>query len=335
MPDDLTAQPERRRVGPFDPDLLVGSTDAEILQGFIDLVRSWRGEEQGRALQLRAADVAVLVAILGTDSAEIERRLVASTACSPGLARRGRRLLLARVGVLALGLVAVPNIWDARIVADQALVEPTPEVAAATVVRSTALRGSPDQVDRASQASQPDADRADVASSMPVEDPSTPQAEPLVEEAEGVGDVPPVPAAATVPAGAEAIVAIPSVGIELPVVLGGQSVIDQGLVAHYTAPGWEEPVPAGAPGTYWLAAHATTHGAPFGSLHELDVGAEIRLDTGSQTFVYTVTSTQVTGLYPGDEIMYGTDPTAPVILLQTCVDDTRRLLVHGTLTATT
>jgi LPXTG-site transpeptidase (sortase) family protein len=128
-------------------------------------------------------------------------------------------------------------------------------------------------------------------------------------------------------------VTIASVGIELPVFLGGQSVIDQGLVTHYTAPGWEDPVWPGAPGTYWLAAHATTHGAPFGSLPDLAAGAEIRLDTGTQTFTYTVTSTQITGLYPGDDLMYGIDPTAAVILLQTCIDDTRRLLVHGTLTA--
>ena len=64
------------------------------------------------------------------------------------------------------------------------------------------------------------------------------------------------------------------------------------------------------------------------------VGAEVRVTTSGQTFVYTVTSTEVTGLQPGDAAVYGTDPTAAVILLQTCVDATRRFLVHGTLTAT-
>lgn len=167
-----------------------------------------------------------------------------------------------------------------------------------------------------------------------MEAPSAPLVDAPVEEVEGVNDPLAVPPLATVPAEAEAIVAIASVGIDLPVVLGGQSVIDRGVVAHYTAPGWEEPVPPGSPGTYWLAAHATTHGAPFKSLPDVAVGAEIRVDTGSQTFVYTVTSAQVTGLYPGDDLMYGTDPTASVILLQTCIDDTRRLLVHGTLTDT-
>jgi LPXTG-site transpeptidase (sortase) family protein len=328
MPVELPARPDRRRVAPFDPGLLVGSTDAEVLQGFVDLVRAWRGEKQGRALPLRGSDVAALVAILGTDSAEVERRLVAATACSPGLARHGRRLLLASVGVLALGLVAAPHIGGASTAAEQAQVVSGPEVAAATVVRSTPFRGSPAQMERAGQVGV-DAERA-----IAVEDLSAPPAGALVEEVEPVHEVPAAPAPATVPAGAEAVVAIASVGLELPVVLGGQSVIDQGHVAHYTAPGWEDPVPAGAPGTYWLAAHATTHGAPFRSLPDVAVGAEIRLDTGSQTFLYTVTSTQVTGLYPGDDLMYGTDPTASVILLQTCIDDTRRLLVHGTLTAT-
>lgn len=328
MPVELPGRPDRRRVAPFDPGLLVGSTDAEVLQGFVDLVRAWRGERQGRALPLRGSDVAALVAILGTDSAEVERRLLAATACSPGLARHGRRLLLASVGVLALSLVAAPHLGGASTAAHQAQVESSPEVAAATVVRSTTFRGWPDHIDRASQVGRPG---ADVATPIPVEAPAAPQADALVEAAD---DVPAVPAPATVPAGAEAIVAIASVGIELPVVLGGQSVIDQGHVAHYTAPGWEDPVPAGAPGTYWLAAHATTHGAPFRSLPDVAVGAEVLLDTGSQTFVYTVISTQVTGLYPGDDLMYGTDPSASVILLQTCIDDTRRLLVHGTLTAT-
>lgn len=138
MPAELPAQSERRRVAPFDPRLLVGSTDAEILRGFVQLVRTWRGERPGSELQLREADVAMLVAILGTDSAEVERRLVAATACSPALARRGRRLLLASAAVLALGLVAAPHVADAATAGDHALAEPSPEVATAPVVRSTA-----------------------------------------------------------------------------------------------------------------------------------------------------------------------------------------------------
>jgi LPXTG-site transpeptidase (sortase) family protein len=127
------------------------------------------------------------------------------------------------------------------------------------------------------------------------------------------------------------MVAIASLGIDLPIHTGGQDVIDQGAVAHFTAPGWEPPVPPGAVGTYWLAAHHATHGGPFHALEEVAVGAEVRVTTSSRTFVYTVTSIEVTGLWPGDDVVYGTDPTAAVILLQTCIDATRRVLVHGTL----
>src|SRR6202011_3833494 len=64
-------------------------------------------------------------------------------------------------------------------------------------------------------------------------------------------------------AGSEAFLTIPSIGIRLPVFLGGQATIDRGLVTHYEASGWRPPVPAGAAGTYWLAAHPSTPGSPL------------------------------------------------------------------------
>jgi hypothetical protein len=177
---DTPARTDRRRRAPFDPSLLVGSTDAEILQDFVGLVRNWRGLQQRRGLQLREADVAVLVAILGTDSAEVERRLVAATACSPRLARHSRRLLLASVGVLALGLVSAPHIGGAAPAAQQAMARRSPDFAAVAEVRSTTFRGSPDQIDRASQVDPP----ADVASAVPLEDPTALHAEQGVEAVE-------------------------------------------------------------------------------------------------------------------------------------------------------
>ena len=44
-----------------------------------------------------------------------------------------------------------------------------------------------------------------------------------------------------------------------------------------------------------------------------------------------MTSTEVVEDDAGFGPVYGTDPTAPVILLQTCLDHVRRLLVHGAL----
>jgi LPXTG-site transpeptidase (sortase) family protein len=317
VPDQPSPGRDRRRQAPLVPGLLVGSTDTEILRCYVDLVRSWRGlrwRALGRPLRLRAADVTVLVAILGSDSAEIERRLVAATSCTPRAARRGRRVLAAGVGALAVGMVTASSIADRSMVDD---IPPTsvPTVALAEVIDVDGLQRSLGRVDHTQAMVQP------------------PEEAPPIEELPTV-EPPPVPAVGPLPAGTEALVTIASIGIERPVVAGGQSVIDQGMVAHYDAPGWEPPVAAGAPGTYWLAAHRTTHGEPFAALPRLSIGAEIRVSAGSHTFVYTVTSMQVTGLYPGDEIVYGIDPTAAVILLQTCVDADRRLLVHGVLTAT-
>jgi LPXTG-site transpeptidase (sortase) family protein len=315
MPDDLSGQPDRRLQGPLDPGVLVGSTDAEILARFLDLIRSWRGRQgrsAGQPQRLRAADVAVLVEILGTDSAEVERRLVAATACTPKAARRARRLLFASAGALALSLITAPQIETTSTFANTPLLDTTLPVATVDVVETWPAEAAP-------------------ATTMPPS--ATPAAPPTVPVAPQA-DPSPISPVTPIPSETEAMVTIASIGIELPVVPGGQSVIDQGVVAHYWAAGWEPPVPAGARGTYWLAAHRTTHGEPFRTLPDLAVGAEIRVDTGNQTFVYTVTSMQVTGLFPGDEAVYGTDPTASTILLQTCVDGDRRLLVRGTLTAT-
>ena len=77
--------------------------------------------------------------------------------------------------------------------------------------------------------------------------------------------------------GQEATVEIPSLGVSLPVVRGGQDVIDRGVAAHYTGAQWRPPTDPGRPGTYWLAAHNSTHGSPFGSLSAIADGAEIRI----------------------------------------------------------
>jgi sortase (surface protein transpeptidase) len=132
----------------------------------------------------------------------------------------------------------------------------------------------------------------------------------------------------------EATVVVASLGIDLPIVEGGQEVIDKGVVAHYRGPGWLTPTAAGAIGTYWLAAHEVTHGGPFDRLRAIRIGALVRVTTtADQTFVYTVTSLQVVGTTATHATVYGTDPTARLILLQTCLDAFHRLLVHGVLTA--
>jgi LPXTG-site transpeptidase (sortase) family protein len=262
-------------------------------------------------LPLRQADVAVLVSILGTDATEIERRLVAATSCTPFVARRCRYLLVASIAALSIGLTGTAGAGASTYSTGPSTTGPRQAVSAGAALVAAAM---------------PPPEDLDLHGALATGTLAAPQP--------AATPVPAVEPMATAPAGTEAIVTVPSLGIELPIIAGGQSVIDQGVVAHYTAPGWEPPVAAGAPGTYWLAAHHATHGAPFEALPDVAIGAEIRITTSSQTFVYTVTSKEVVGLLPGDEAVYGTDPAAPVILLQTCLDNTRRVLVHGTLTAT-
>jgi LPXTG-site transpeptidase (sortase) family protein len=137
------------------------------------------------------------------------------------------------------------------------------------------------------------------------------------------------PAAARVP-GQEARVEIPSLRISLPVVRGGQEVIDRGVAAHYAAAGWRAPTEPGRSGTYWLAAHDSA--GVFGRLPEITEGAEVRVvaDRGT-VYTYRVTSLATVGETATDADVYGNDASAARILLQTCVGPDRRLLVHGDL----
>jgi sortase (surface protein transpeptidase) len=332
-PDDPSRPDDRRGQNQLEPGLRIGDTDDETLRSYLDLVRTWRG--QGRRsrqpLALRAADVVVLVGILGTDTDEIERRLVEATGCSQRAARRGRGLLLASVSALVIslgaastvGLVAASPIGGTETGAPSELIDDSPTLTASTAAPE-ALRslGAADEVDRSLTP------RAVVTRASPPT--PSPSVLPLADVAAPPAETTPV---APLPAGTEAVVTIASIGVELPVVPGGQSVIDQGIAAHYWAPGWEPAVAAGTPGTYWLAAHQSTHGGPFRTLPDVALGAEVRVSAGGRTFIYTVTSKQVAGLHPGDDAVYGTDPNASTILLQTCIGS-QRLLVRGILTAT-
>ena len=129
---------------------------------------------------------------------------------------------------------------------------------------------------------------------------------------------------------------IPSLGVSLPVVRGGQDVIDRGVAAHYTGAQWRPPTDPGRPGTYWLAAHNSTHGSPFASLPAIAQGAEIRIiKLDGTVFTYLVTSHDVVGTTTTPASVYGQDATTPRILLQTCEGASQRLLVHGTLASVT
>jgi sortase (surface protein transpeptidase) len=81
-----------------------------------------------------------------------------------------------------------------------------------------------------------------------------------------------------------------------------------------------------------LAAHHVTHGAPFLNVPNIKVGAEIDVTVGNgTTYRYRVTSMETVGTSATYATVYGTDPAAARILLQTCLGTNYRLLVHGTL----
>jgi len=149
---------------------------------------------------------------------------------------------------------------------------------------------------------------------------------PAAPAGPGPGGAFPVP-------GQESWVSIPRLGIALAVFGGGQSVIDRGVVTHYDPPAGPRPVRAGQAGTYWLAAHHVTHGAPFLHLPDVRPGDLVVVTPadGSPAVRYRITSLGVVGVVVPTTTVYGTDPTSPRLLLQTCEGSSQRLLVHGVL----
>jgi LPXTG-site transpeptidase (sortase) family protein len=137
--------------------------------------------------------------------------------------------------------------------------------------------------------------------------------------------------ASVVPAVAEARLVIDAIGMDMPIYLGDQSTIDRNRATHYDGSGgWRRPVPAGATGTYWLAGHRTSRGTgPFRRVPELEPGDEVRIVTATTVVTYVVRGSTVTGLDASDDDVYGSDPDAPRLLLQTCLPNDERLLVFG------
>lgn len=144
-----------------------------------------------------------------------------------------------------------------------------------------------------------------------------------------------VAAAPTLPAGAEARLVIDAIGLDAPIYLGGQSTIDRNVVTHYDGTGgWRAPVAPGATGTYWLAGHRTVRDTgPFRLVPGVKIGDQVRILTPTATVTYVVTGTLVTGLDTSDDAVYGSDPAASRLLLQTCLPSDERLLVFGELVA--
>jgi transcriptional regulator with XRE-family HTH domain len=89
----------------------VASGAADVIAGYVDIVRRLRRVGPGEPLPLRSTDLVALAGALGHDRAEIEARIAEVLGCSPAEARRLhgellRRKVIVPVAGLAAGLAA-------------------------------------------------------------------------------------------------------------------------------------------------------------------------------------------------------------------------------------
>ena len=133
--------------------------------------------------------------------------------------------------------------------------------------------------------------------------------------------------------GQEAWLDVPAVGLHRRIFVGGQSVIDEGVVTHYTAPGAPALVAAGSRGVYWLAGHHSTHGAPLARATSIAVGDLVIITLRDRVVRYRIVEELRTPTEISAATFYGPDPSASRLLLQTCLSESRRLLLIGILRA--
>ncbi|MEV4560457.1 class E sortase [Kitasatospora sp. NPDC049285] len=118
---------------------------------------------------------------------------------------------------------------------------------------------------------------------------ASPAAVPPVASASAPRPVPSYPA--HYPLGqAFAVLHVPAIGLDTAIAEGTDQgpVLDRGLVGHYAGT-LQSAYPWQGSGNTALAAHRTTHGAPFRRLDELKPGDEAVVETEQEFFVYRIT----------------------------------------------
>ncbi|MDH6116800.1 sortase A [Kitasatospora sp. GAS204A] len=87
-----------------------------------------------------------------------------------------------------------------------------------------------------------------------------------------------------------AVLHVPAIGLDTAIAEGTDTttVLDHGLIGHYSG-AQETAFPWQGLGNFALAAHRTTHGAPFNRLAELKPGDEAVVETADEFFVYAFT----------------------------------------------
>jgi hypothetical protein len=129
--------------------------------------------------------------------------------------------------------------------------------------------------------------------------------------------------------GPEGRLVIQSLGVSMPIAMGGQATIDEGFATHWVSAEWKPPVPAGAAGTYWIDSDMVTQ---LGRLPSITMGAQVVVMVPGHTYTYVTVREAV---FPGaGNVAWSSVYAAPSvhqIVLQTCVPGDRRLLVFGVL----
>lgn len=225
--------------------------------------------------------------------------------CTPRVLIRGLGAALISVG-LALGIFCGYMFWGTNLAGDQASAQIL-ELASEEFDES-ALIDEP-------SVAVPDLDSLTVASSGGL---AAPSVEPLPDH----GDL-------------LAVVSIPSIDVEVPVLEGTDAeVLDQGVLGHY--PGTAS---AGTVGNFALAGHRTTHGAPLYDIDEIVAGDAIVVQTRQGWDVYTMQrrrivdpdAVEVIAPVPDDP---GADPTSSWMVLTSChpkVSAAKRIIAYASL----
>src|SRR5664280_3141780 len=91
--------------------IFTSQRDLDEVELRIAAIRAWRNVG-GRQLRFRQDELAVLVAILGTDPDEIVRRLVELTGCGRKTAKRFRRMFLSGVAVASMTTLSLSGLTD-------------------------------------------------------------------------------------------------------------------------------------------------------------------------------------------------------------------------------
>jgi sortase A len=166
------------------------------------------------------------------------------------------------------------------------------------------------------------------AATVPV---TTPNTTPVGSTAPTTTTTPAAALAKPIPAEGEAVarIEIPKIGLNRIIVEGAAA----GDLAKGPGHFPETPLP-GQLGNAAIAAHRTTHLAPFYDIDQLQPGDEINITTLNGRYVYRVTGSEVVSPDDYAAVIPTTDPAKATLTLVSCTprySSTNRIIVHAEL----